>query len=115
VLHNSQATENLINLSGIYKTYFKDINDMEQIIYKKLTVNLEYLEEIQPWYTALITDLNCENDCINYLLRSEEHKSRIASLRFLYINGYGELVNSFHNDLISSRQELKATMREEAM
>ena len=80
VLHNSQASENLINLSGIYKSYFKDINDMEQIIYNKFTTNLEYLEETQPWYTTLITDLKCENDCINYLLNSEEHKSRIASL-----------------------------------
>jgi hypothetical protein len=59
VLHNSQASENLINLSGIYKSYFKDINDMEQIIYNKFTTNLEYLEETQPWYTALITDLKC--------------------------------------------------------
>ncbi|AUC79817.1 hypothetical protein CW736_10795 [Nonlabens sp. MB-3u-79] len=114
VLHNSQASENLINLSGIYKSYFKDINDMEQIIYKKFTTNLEYLEETQLWYTTLITDLKCENDCINYLLKSEEHKSRIASLRFLYINGYGDLVNSFHDDLIASREELKATMLEEA-
>tara|TARA_R110000751_G_scaffold74057_1_gene149886 strand:+ start:5333 stop:6064 length:732 start_codon:yes stop_codon:yes gene_type:complete len=114
VLHNSQASENLINLSGIYKSYFKDINDMEQIIYNKFTTNLEYLEETQPWYTTLITDLKCENDCINYLLNSEEHKSRIASLRFLYLNGYGEIVNSFHDDLIASREELKATMLEEA-
>jgi hypothetical protein len=114
VLHNSQASENLINLSGIYKSYFKDINDMEQIIYKKFTTNLEYLEETQLWYTTLITDLKCENDCINYLLNSEEHKSRIASLRFLYLNGYGEIVNSFHDDLIASREELKATMLEEA-
>lgn len=114
VLHNSQASENLINLSGIYKSYFKDINDMEQIIYNKFTTNLEYLEETQPWYTTLITDLKCENDCINYLLNSEEHKSRIASLRFLYLNGYGEIVNSFLDDLITSREGLKATMLEEA-
>lgn len=113
VLNNSQASENLINLSGIYKSYFKDIDDMEQIIYKKFTANLEYLEETQPWYTILITDLKCENDCINYLLKSEEHKSRIASLRFLYINGYGDIVNSFYDDLIKFKEELKLLEEEE--
>lgn len=114
VLNNSPASEHLVHLSGVYKTYFKNIDDIEQVIYKKFTSNLEYLEQTQAWYTTLITDLKCENDCINYLLKSEEHKSRIASLRFLYINGYGDLVNSFHNDLITSREELKATMLVEA-
>jgi hypothetical protein len=57
VLHNSQASENLINLSWIYKSYFKDINDMEQIIYNKFTTNLEYLKETQPWYTDFYTSM----------------------------------------------------------
>jgi hypothetical protein len=114
VLNNSPASEHLVNLSGVYKMYFKNIDDIEQVIYKKFTSNLQYLEETQAWYTTLITDLKCENECINYLLKNEEHKSRIASLRFLYLNGYGDLVNSFHNDLIASREELKSSMLVEA-
>ncbi len=37
VLDTSKASENLINLSGIYKSYFKDIEDIEKIIYEKFT------------------------------------------------------------------------------
>jgi hypothetical protein len=40
VLDASKASENLINLSGIYKSYFKDIDDIEKIIYEKFTANL---------------------------------------------------------------------------
>lgn len=113
VLDTSKASENLINLSGIYKSYFKDIDDIEKIIYEKFTANLGYLEKTQPWYTTLITDLRCENDCINYLLRSEQHKSRTASLRFLYIHSYRELVSRFHYELIASKEELELSLQME--
>jgi hypothetical protein len=34
VIDASKASENLINLSGIYKSYFKDIDAIEKIIYE---------------------------------------------------------------------------------
>ncbi len=112
VLDNSVASESLVNLSGIYKLNFKNIDDIERIIYEKFTTNLEYLESTQPWYTMLITDFKCENDCINYLLHDEGHKSRIASLRFLYTTGYGDLVNGFYLELIGSKKELEGLMED---
>ncbi len=111
-LDNSKASEMLLELSSTYKIYFKNINDIESIIYKKLTTNLEIIETTQPWYTELITDFICKNDCINYLLHNEEHKSRIASLRFLYINGYGSIIDGFYFDLKRSKSELEAILKE---
>jgi hypothetical protein len=110
VLDDSKASESLINLSGTYKLYFKNIDDIENIIYEKFKTNLEDLESTQPWYTELITDFRCGNDCVRYLLYSEEHKAKIASLRFLYINGYGDLVRGFYDDLIRSKKELERLM-----
>ncbi|OZV68486.1 hypothetical protein [Winogradskyella aurantia] len=110
VLDNSKASESLINLSGVYKLYFKNIDDIEKIIYEKFKTNLEHLESTQPWYTELITDFKCGNDCVRYLLYSDEHKAKIASLRFLYINGYGDLVKGFYYDLIRSKKELERYM-----
>jgi hypothetical protein len=110
ILDNSDASESLVNLSGTYKLYFKNIDDIEKIIYEKFTTNFEYLESTQPWYTTLITDFKCENDCINYLLNDEGHKARIASLRFLYTNSYGDLVAGFYYDLIRYKTELKRLM-----
>jgi len=111
-LDNSVASQKLINLSSIYKLYFKNIDDIEIIIYKKLTTNLEILEATQPWYTELITDFNCKNDCIEYLLHNDEHKARIASLRFLYINNYGDLINGFYYDLKRSKVELDRLIKD---
>lgn len=111
-LDNSKASESLIRLSSIYKLYFKNIDDIEIIIYKKLTSNLELLEKTKPWYTKLITDFECQNECINYLLKDEEHKARIASLRFLYINSYGDLVQGFYHDLIRQKKQLERLMKE---
>jgi hypothetical protein len=93
--------------------YFKNIDAIEKIIHEKFTANLGYLEKTQPWYIPLITDLRCENDCINYLLKSEQHKSRTASLRFLYIHSYGELVSEFHSELVASKEELELYLQME--
>lgn len=112
VLDKSKASEALLELSSTYKIYFKNINDIESIIYKKLTTNLEIIESTQPWYTELITDFVCKNDCIIYLLQNEDHKSRIASLRFLYINGYGSIIDGFYHDLKSSKTELERIINE---
>ncbi|WP_179004097.1 hypothetical protein [Winogradskyella forsetii] len=106
-LDNSKISEALVELSSLYKGYFKNIDDIENIIYKKLTSNLETIEANQPWYTELITDFRCNTDCIKYLLYNEEHKSRIASLRFLYINGYGSIVDGFYNDLKRAKSKLE--------
>lgn len=113
-LDASKASEELIKLSNIYKFYFKNIDDLEKVIYQKFTDNLEFLEATQPWYTSLITDFTCENECINFLLNNDEHKARIASLRFLYIQGYGSMVRSFYQDLQRSRDGLKQAMKQEA-
>lgn len=105
-LDNSKASEALIELKSTYKLYLKDINDIEDIINKKMTDNLSVIEQTQPWYTELITDFVCRNECINYLLKDEGHKSRIASLRFLYVNAYGSIVEGFHEDLLQSKSEI---------
>ncbi|WP_296317385.1 hypothetical protein [Winogradskyella sp. UBA3174] len=114
VLDNSEASESLVYLSSLYKLYFKNIDDIEKIIYEKFTTNLAYLESTQPWYTMLITDFRCENDCINYLLYDEGHKARIASLRFLYMNGYGDLVKGFYSDLMRYKKKLERLMEDAA-
>ena len=109
-LDDSAASEELIELNSIYKAYGKDINDIETVVFEKMTNNLAEIEQTQPWYADLITDFDCKNDCIDYLLHNEGHKSRIASLRFLYINGYGGIVQGFHDDLVTSKADLITSM-----
>lgn len=110
ILDDTKASEKLIDLSGTYKLYFKNISDIERIIYDKITSNLEILEQTQPWYAELITDFSCNTDCVKYLLEDENHKARIASLRFIYIKAYGDIVNGFYYDLKSSKKDLEAKM-----
>lgn len=110
VLDNSEASQKLIDISSTYKLYAKSIEEIETIIYNKVTDNLENIEKTQPWYTELITDFICRNDCINYLLKNEDHKSRMASLRFLYVNGYGSIVGSFKEDLVKAKNDLESAM-----
>ncbi|MCK8481845.1 hypothetical protein [Psychroserpens algicola] len=112
-LDNSEISEELIELSSLYKAYFKNIDDIESIIYNKLTTNLEIIESTQPWYTELITDFSCKTECVKYLLHDESHKSRIASLRFLYINGYGSIIDGFYYDLKRAKTQLEAKIKNE--
>jgi hypothetical protein len=110
-LNNSDASLELIQINSTYKIYEKNIKDIESIIYAKMTKNLEEIEKTQPWYTALMTDFKCGNACINYLRNDEDHKSRIASLRFLYIEAYGQRIDGFRNDLMRSKKDLLNSMK----
>jgi len=109
-LDSSDATKELIEINNMYKLYLKNIDDVDDLIFKRITDNLTEIEKTQDWYTELITDFVCKNDCINYLLNDEGHKSRIASLRFLCISGYGGIIDSFHEDLVESKVALEKAM-----
>nr|WP_321226155.1 hypothetical protein [uncultured Psychroserpens sp.] len=105
-LDNSARSKELIAVSSMYKLYAKNINDIENIIYEKLTSNLSEIEKTEDWYVELITDYKCKDDCIRYL-SSAKFKSKIASLRFLYVNLYGDLVYGFENDLEGYKLQLE--------
>lgn len=111
-LDDSKASEELIEVNSTYKLYLKNIEDIEDVIFNRTTDNLSEIEKTQNWYSELITDLICRNDCINYLLNDEAHKSRIATLRFLYISGYGNIIESFHEDLTRAKALLKDAITE---
>ncbi|NRA93032.1 MAG: hypothetical protein HRU26_10195, partial [Psychroserpens sp.] len=100
-LDDSDNSQILIDLNSTYKIYFKDIDDIEQIINQKMTDNLAAIERSEAWYAELITDFICKNDCLMYLTQNEDHKARVASLRFLYVVGYGGIIEDFKEDLIS--------------
>ncbi|WP_052467140.1 hypothetical protein [Psychroserpens damuponensis] len=105
-LDNSEKSKELIALSSTYKLYAKNFNDIENIIYEKMTSNLTEIEKTQDWYVELITDYKCKDDCIRYL-NSNKFKSQIASLRFLYVNLYGDIVYGFENDLAGFKSRLE--------
>jgi len=109
-LDKSDASQELIELSSTYKLYRKDIDDIETLIFNQMTSNLKEIEKTEAWYIEFITDFVCKNDCINYLLNNTDHKARIASLRFLYISGYGQIINAFHDDLKRAKKGLEATI-----
>ncbi|MDG5491594.1 hypothetical protein [Psychroserpens sp. SPM9] len=106
-LDESEASQKLIEINSMYKLYLKDIDDLEKIIYDKMTTNLAEIEKTQDWYAEFITDFVCRNDCISYLLKDKDHKARIASLRFLYISGYGNLIDNFQEDLQGTKSTLE--------
>lgn len=106
-LDNSEASKELININSMYKLYVEDIEDLEAIIFKKMTDNLQVIEKTQPWYSELVTDFMCRNDCIQFLLKNEGHKSRIASLRFVYVNAYGVVIDNFYDDIVVSKKNLE--------
>ena len=110
-LDNSKTSQSLLDLRSVYKLYAIDIGNIENVIYQKLVSNLEILEKSQSWYPDLITDFKCENDCIDFLLHDEGQKSRIASIRFLYITGYGGIIDGFYNDIVIAKNELQELVK----
>ncbi|WP_082113191.1 hypothetical protein [Kordia jejudonensis] len=106
-LNDSKATEKLLNLNSAYKIYLEEIKAVERLIFTTITDNLKEIERTQDWYADFITDLVCTNDCINYLRNNKLHKARIASLRFLYVNGYGQIISALKNDLIGYHRDLQ--------
>lgn len=108
-LNNSKTSQELIDLSSSYKLYVKNISGIEDLIFETVTNNLKEIEKTQDWYVEFITEFICRNDCINYLLNNQQHKSRMASIRFLYVNVYGRTIKHFKNDLERFLKVLKST------
>jgi len=98
-LNNSKDAKNMLNLSSSYKLYLKSIDDTEAIIFKAISDNLKAIEDSEDWYVEFITDFNCTPECFTFLTTSKEHKARMASLRFLYVNVYNNILNNFKTDL----------------
>ncbi|WP_298516269.1 hypothetical protein [uncultured Kordia sp.] len=107
-LNETKASEKLLDLNSAYKMYLEEIKSVERLIFTTITENLKEIERTQDWYTEFITNLKCQNDCVDYFTNNKQHKARIASLRFLYVNGYGQIITALKNDLIGYRKELKA-------
>jgi hypothetical protein len=106
-LSPSKTSEELLNLTSTYKIYIEELKSVERLIFTSITENLKEIERTQDWYVEFVTNLVCRNDCINYFLKDTQHKARIASLRFLYINGYGQIVSGLKDDLIGYRKDLR--------
>ncbi|EDP95897.1 DUF6090 family protein [Kordia algicida OT-1] len=106
-LNESKASEKLLNLNAAYKIYLEEIKDVEDLIFETITDNLKEIERTQDWYTDFITDFVCKNECISYLKNDKRHKARMASLRFLYVNSYGNIIRALKKDLISYKNDLE--------
>lgn len=106
-LNESNVSEKLVNLNSTYKIYLEEIKAIEQLIFTTITDNLKEIERTQEWYADFITDFTCYNDCIDYLKNNKQHKARMASLRFLYVNSYGNIITALKNDLIRFKKDLQ--------
>lgn len=98
-LDNSKAAKDMLDLSSAYKRYLKDIDDVETVIFKAMSENLKSIERNQDWYVQFITEFKYNSDCFTYFTTNKGHRARMASLRFLYDQQYGEIINGFKNDL----------------
>jgi len=103
-LKDNQIARELVDTSSLYKLYLSDIEGIEKIIISTTTNNLQEIEKTESWYADFITDFVYKNECIKYLLNNNDHKARMASLRFLYVNGYGGIRDNFLSDLKKSRK-----------
>ncbi|WP_026756014.1 DUF6090 family protein [Sediminibacter sp. Hel_I_10] len=108
-LEDNEVARELNDMSGLYKLYFKDMKAVETIVFDAMVENLKTLERTEAWYPDFITNFNCSDECIAYLLNNSELKARIASLRYFLIDGYGGTVDDFYYDLKVSRDELYNT------
>lgn len=106
-LNQSKASEQLLNLSSVYKIHLEEIKSVEKLIFETITENLKEIERTQDWYADFITDLICKEDCINYVLTNTQHKARMASLRFLYVNGYGSIISELKKNLLKFKESLQ--------
>jgi len=108
-LNSSKTSQDLIDLSSSYKLYIKDLSGIEDLIFETVTNNLKEIEKTQDWYVEFISGFICRNGCINYLGNNKQLKSRMASIRFLYVNVYGRVIKHFKNDLERYLKSLKST------
>lgn len=106
-LNSSKYEEILTDINGMYKNYIPNLEKIETVIIQSVRDNIDYVRDSTTWYTEFILDLTCRDECVRFLLNDEKYKAKIASLKFLYANGYGGIVDSFEQALAERRKELE--------
>jgi len=106
-LNDTETSKELLNLSSAYKSHTDLIKQLENLIFTKINDNLKEIEKTEDWYIDLITDYTCKSDCMDFLLNNTKHKSRMASLRFLEVDVYGQSLNTMRANLEQYLAKLK--------
>lgn len=111
-LNGSDYEEMLMEINGMYKDYIPNLEKMEAVIIDSVRENIDYVRNNTTWYTDFIVNLTCADKCYDFLMNDEQYRGRIASLKFLYGNGYGTIVKTFEQALLDQKAALSAQLLE---
>lgn len=98
----------LFEIDMRYKQAVKASAMYDDIIFKQLTVNLEYLKEEYDWFASYISKGRCiSQECTDYFQNSSDYRNRVAYFRFLVLEGYYGGLYEFMNQIDQDREELQ--------
>ena len=109
---NTEVSEAIYKLNSSYQFYLEYMEEVEEIIIVGMSENIKYLQNNETWYVDFLVDRKCGNDCVDYFINSYDFQARIASLRLLYVDSYGNIIKNFLKEIKSERDLLEKSLAE---
>lgn len=108
---NTSLSNKLLEIEQDYKSIDNTLKPMEAIITEELVSNLRYIKVNFNWYEKLVTvNSNFSLDEYKYF-GSDDYRNRVVHMKFLYLNGYDELLEAFEMLLNTRREELYTLLK----
>ena len=110
--NNSELSQKLLEIEQYYKSMESTLKPMEKIITDELISNLRYIKDNFSWYEKLVSfSAKFTVDEYKYF-GSDDYRNRVVHMKFLYLNAYDGLLESFEEQLNIKLSELN-TLQEQ--
>ncbi|MBC3846288.1 hypothetical protein H8K90_07850 [Winogradskyella echinorum] len=111
--NNSELSQKLLEIEQYYKSMESTLKPMEKIITDELISNLRYIKDNFSWYEKLVS-FNAKFTVDEYkYFGSDDYRNRVVHMKFLYLNAYDGLLESFEEQLSTQLKELNALREQE--
>ncbi|SDT09790.1 hypothetical protein [Winogradskyella sediminis] len=110
-INSSSLTDKLLEIQQDYKSIDRTLKPMEDIITEELVANLRHIKDNFNWYEKLVS-FNGKFTVDEYrYFGSDDYRNRVVHMKFLYLEGYDDLLEAFHELLINRLTELNALLK----
>lgn len=111
--NNSELSQKLLEIEQYYKSMESTLKPMEKIITDELISNLRYIKDNFSWYEKLVS-FNAKFTVDEYkYFGSDDYRNRVVHMKFLYLNAYDGLLESFEEQLSMQLKELNELREQE--
>ena len=107
---NDTLSKKLLEIDQLYTTASKSLSAMEALIGNELIANITHIKDNYDWYEKLVTAGTFTPEEFTYF-ESIDYRNRVVHMKFLYLESYGQMLETFELELKKRENDLTALLK----